>query len=105
MPYILLSKLSYYGARGIAHDLLKSYLTNMKQHIITNGVSSSVLTITHAVLQGSVLGLLLFLIYISDLTHVVKHSTVHHFEDGANSSLKSTNKFINHDLRLIVHWL
>ena len=107
---ILLSKLSYYGVRGIAHDLFKSYLTNRKQHTIINGVSSSVLSITHGVLQGSVLGTLLFLIYINDLNHVVKHSTVHHFADDTNSlyfssSLKSINKCINHDLKLIVHWL
>ena len=52
---ILISKLSYYDVRGIAHDLFKSYLTNRKQHTIINGVSSSVLSITHGVLQGSFL--------------------------------------------------
>ena len=107
---ILLSKLGYYSVRGIAHDLFKSYLTNREQHSVINGVSSSVLSITHGVPQGSFLGLLLFLIYINDLNHVVKHSTVHHFADEtnllySNSPLKSRNKCINHDLRLIVHWL
>ena len=36
---ILLSKLSYYGVKGIAHALFKSYLTNSKQYTIINGVS------------------------------------------------------------------
>ena len=107
---ILLSKLSYYGVRGIAHDLFKSYLTNRKQHTIINEMISSVLSITHGVPQGSVLGSLLFLIYINDLNHVVKLSTVHHFADDtnliySNSLLKSINKCIIHDLRLIGHWL
>ena len=105
---ILLSKLGYYGVRGIAHDLFKTFLTNRKQDTVINGVSLSVLSITHGVRQGSVLGPLLFLIYINDLNHVVKHSTVHHFADDtnllySNSSLKSINKCINHNL--IVHWL
>ena len=66
--------------------------------------------ITHGVPQWSVLGPLLFLIYINHLNHVVKHSTVRHFADGTNliysiSSLKSINKYIYHGLKLIVHWL
>ena len=46
---ILILKLSYYGARSIAHDLSKSHLTNWKQHTIINGVSLSALSITHGV--------------------------------------------------------
>ena len=86
------------------------YLANKKQHILINGVSSSFLSITHRVPQGSFLGQLLFLIYINDLNHVVKHLIVRHFADDTNflhssSSLKSINKCINHDLKLIVYWL
>ena len=71
---ILLSKLSYYDIRGIPHKLFHSYLNNRKQYTSINDTNSFILTITHGVPQGSVLGQLLFLIYINDLNHVIKHS-------------------------------
>ena len=58
---VLLSKLEYYGNRGIPHDLIKSYLTNRKHYTHINGVDSYNLTRTHSIPQGSVLGPPLFL--------------------------------------------
>ena len=107
---ILLQKLEYYGARGVTNKWFKSYLTNRKQYVKINGVKSNVANVSCGVPQGSVLGPLLFLVYINDLSNSTKHSTVFHFADDTNllqtsSSLKTLNKHINHDLQLLTTWL
>ena len=64
---ILFDKLSFYGIRGLPLDWLKNYFLNRFQYVEYNGSSSFYNTIKCGVPQGSILGPLLFLIYINDI--------------------------------------
>ena len=107
---ILLTKLNHYGIRGVSNDWFKSYLSNRNQYVSINGFDSGLAAINCGVHQGSVLGPLLFLLYINDLNHTIKFCKVHHFADDTNllcmsNSIKKLNKLVNADLKNLVHWL
>ena len=56
----LIKKLDHYGIRGIANNLIESYLTNRKQFVSINNTNSNLTSIEYGVPQGSILGPLLF---------------------------------------------
>ena len=107
---ILISKLDHYGIRGTANNWFSSYLKNRSQFVSILGYESSTKPINHGVPQGSVLGPLLFLIYINDLHYAIKNSKVFHFADDTNllnisDSPKQMQKLVNADLKILYHWL
>ena len=91
---ILCHKLKHYGLQ--LNELLwfKSYLFNRKQHCRVGGFDSNIGNIDVSILQGSCLGLLLFLIYINDLPQVVKASTVSMYADDTSLTLQISGYFL-----------
>ena len=85
-------------------------LLGRTQFTSVNGYASETGDMKYGVPQGSVLGPLLFLIYINDLHNAIKFSTVHHFADDtnllvSNSSIKKIQDQINLDLKYLCKWL
>ena len=71
---ILLNKLYHYGVRGTVHDWFKSYLLGRTQQVAYNSSISNIEPISSSVPQGSILGPLLFVIYINDFSKCIKYS-------------------------------
>ena len=78
---ILLSKLESYGIRGIANEIISSYLSNRQQFVQIENDKSTLLNIETGVPQGSNIGPLLFLIYVNDIYRLHLHGVPRLFAD------------------------
>lgn len=107
---ILLRKLYSYGIRGNAYEWLKDYLNNRQQFVVFDGAESKYEKIMCGVPQGSILGPLLFLMYINDMAYLSDRIFPIIFADDTNIFLSGKNinetiTIFNQELTKIVQWL
>jgi hypothetical protein len=106
---ILLEKLHHYGIRGIALDWFRSYLQSRQQYVFLNGVSSSLKYIDCGVPQGSILGPLLFILYINDIINCSDILRLILFADDtnifySNSDICKLESIVNLELSKLSTW-
>ena len=102
----LLFKLSQIGIEGQALNIVKDFLKNREQRVVIDGQSSDWAPITAGVPQGSILGPLLFLIYINDITEVIT-SDIRIFADDTfifRTANSDSTRLLNDDLAKITDW-
>ena len=115
---ILLHKLQYYGITGTALDWFRSYLTERYQYVDYNGASYSMKLLTTGVPQGSILGPLLFIIYMNDIHTVSTNlnfilyaddttltSPLCSFTYGGYHDINCVSTLINSEITKISEWL
>ena len=107
---LLLIKLEYVGVRGQTLEWFKSYLSNRSQAVFINGVLSEHEQIKCGVPQGSILGPLLFLIYINDLSSIIGIATTRMYADDTNLTFTACNipelqEQMSVDIQCLKNWL
>ena len=107
---ILFEKLEHYGIRDLPLKWIKSYLSERSQYVFYNSTKSDLKPITCGVPQGSILGPLLFLLYVNDIVNVSDKLFPILFADDTNVFLQGKNinemcNVMNIELKKLVIWL
>jgi len=107
---LLLNKLNKYGFSDNAYNLIKDYLSDRKSIVKFNGSESKSEILKSGVPQGSILGPLLFIIFINDLCHIQSQSRKCLFADDttlfiAGKNLSNLTAALESDLKQISEWL
>ena len=106
---LLIKKMEFYGIRGALNDWFKDYLSNRSQKTSIDGYLSNTDSISLGVPQGSVLGPILFLLFINDLPNISKLFYTILFADDATLTLVGSNQYdlitlANAELDKFYHW-
>ena len=107
---IITKRLELYGIKGCNLGWFESYSSNRKQFITYGEKQTNIETITCGVPQGSILGPLLFLIFVNDLYKVTKYLDPIMFADDTNlfyshKNIKTLFQIVNSELKLVNEWL
>ena len=107
---ILLAKLKHYGIRGNTHGWFERYLSNRKQYVEYNNFQSDTKTITHGVPQESILGSLLFIIYMNAFSRSSDLLFSILFADDTSVFIEGTHfenisRILNRQLEKLNMWL
>ena len=106
---ILLQKLYHYGFRGVSNDWFCNYLSNRKQFVVYNSTKSPTEDVSCGVPQGSILGPLLFILYMNDICNTSKILNMILFADDttvfySNKNLSILCSTMNTELKEISNW-
>ena len=107
---ILLNKLEHYGVCSQSLRWFKDYLHERKQTVSIDTERSDELDIVTGVPQGSILGQLLFIIYINDMPNCIENCSVNLYADDtviyySGVSIEDIESFVKRDLKSLSQWL